>query len=308
MLLGGHTVAKAPTKDYLKYFKTTQQARLLVLQHEYDAAVDLFYTLFQNHEFVYARDCINAAEVAVLNHNDTAAAYFVARALKQGVPLHFFEEHQKMASLKTTSHWQHVVANEADYYQEYLSNINLEIRDEINAMFLADQALRTRYYKWYNVLWRSFMRKKWEQLNAQQVERMMEITDQYGFPSERLIGIDPPEVHPNISNHQFSAGMPIVLLIHHYSQPNVSHHAVLLEQLRNGYLYNEHFATICDFEVRYGKSKYPVYGTFAFRFYKEATLETIVIERRNSIGLLPSEEMLRLGSSGIITPFWRHLY
>ena len=105
-----------------------------------------------------------------------------------------------------------------------------------------------------------------------------------------------------------SAGMPIVLFIHHYSQPNKTYDSLLFEQIKFGNLYNEHFATICDFEAAFGKNKYKNYGGFAFKQHPKIINEEEINKKRKEIELLSISEFLKLNSVKSITQFWNRLY
>ena len=209
-----------------------------------------------------------------------------------------FQNHEFMINLK----------NEKDsLYEIYKNSINWEIRNEIIEMFKQDQAIRKRYYETF-LFKRIKIGLEWEKLNKKQVERIIEITKEYGFPGEKLIGIDTKKMHQKIMNSNISAGMPIVIFIHHFSQPNVSYDSILYEQIKTGFLYNEHFATICDFEVKFGKSKYENYGCFAFKYRPKRINKTEINKRRESIGMLSIEEYQKLNTTKSITKFWYRLY
>lgn len=303
-----NAVADTLEPAYLNYFRATKKARVLALHKEYDASIRILRATFEQFDFEYARDCIHGVEIAALDQNDSALKYFMVCAMKRGVPFSFFEEHEALGSYTSKMFWLKLQERSGALHNTYLKGINQDLRNEVNEMFLEDQAIRKRYYKWYNFPLRPFIHRKWKALNKKQVERMMEIAETHGFPGERLIGIDPAHLHPNVSPTQFSAGFPIVIFIHHYSQPNVSHDSVLFQQLENGYLYNEHYASIHDFQVRFGKSRYGATGTYALRHHKEAAMEADVMAQRDAIGLLQAQEMIDLNSAGDLSPFWFRLY
>ncbi|MEM6700942.1 MAG: hypothetical protein AAF599_21250, partial [Bacteroidota bacterium] len=237
-------------QNYLDYYAQVNQAKKLVLQKEYQQALETYKNVFQTFDFEFARDCIHAVEIANLLEEEELSFYFATHALKRGVSIDYFVQEGRYEAFRATSSWKKLLTASDSLQQLYLNSINLELRAEINEMFRADQAIRDRYYKWYNFLWRLLIGKKWKKLNLEQVERIVEITEQVGFPGERCIGIDLSEYHTNIERTQLSAGMPIVILIHHYSQPNLSYDSLFFQHILEGNLYNEHFATICDFESK----------------------------------------------------------
>lgn len=136
----------------------------------------------------------------------------------------------------------------------------------------------------------------------------MQITKTYGFPGEKLIGLDRSDMHSKISTRNFSAGMSIILLIHHYSQPNQSYDTLLIEEVKKGNLYNEHFATICDFEAEYGKRKYENLGYYGLRHKPRKIDKKTLNVKREEIGILGFEQIEQLNQINNLTKFWNRLY
>lgn len=293
--------------DYFEYYQQVNKAKLLAAENQNDEAARLYKTTFEKFPFRFARDCVNAVEISSVTPNDSATAYFMAAALKQGIPLAYFAQSPKLANFRATENWKELSDKAASFRQTYEASINPEIRDEINSMFAADQAIRKRFYHWSNYWQRPFLGAKWKRLNTQQVERMMQITEEYGFPGEKLIGIDLPEHHEKIEAHQFSAGMPIILFIHHYSQPNASFDSTLVEEVKKGNLNNEHFATICDYEAHFGKNRYPNFGYYGLRLWPKNMSKSAFDAQRKKIQLLTDAELKKLDSIVVITKFWKNL-
>ena len=174
-------------------------------------------------------------------------------------------------------------------------------------MFEADQKIRRAYYNWFNVLWKSAIGKRWEKLNREQVERIAQISRTIGFPGEKLIGIDQTTFHPK-ANAVFSAGMPIVILIHHFSQPNPSYDELFLAELLKGNLHNQHFATVCDFQAKYGQDRYSHMGPYGINFRQEEKVSSYN-PNRQAIGLPPiGWHKEATNNQTIITEFWTYFY
>lgn len=294
-------------QSYLGYYAQINEAKRLALDSNYQQAALVYKQTFEEYDFEFARDCINAMEISSFAHQDSLTFYFVKCALKRGVPITYFKQSSKLQSFRSTPYWHALVKEAPTLRSEYNASISIEIRDEINAMFKADQQIRARYYQWSNYLFRPMIGKKWRELNQQQVLRLIEITQQNGFPGEWLIGIDSPEDHKKISSNQFSAGIPIVVFVHHYSQPNVSFDSILVEEVFKGYLNNEHFATICDFEAEFGKNKFDCLGYFGFRHTPKNYTHGEFDEKRKQVGLLLDAEIQRLNQIQLLTKFWNRL-
>lgn len=294
-------------QNYLGYYQQVNKAKLLAVDSNYLQSALLYQKTFEAYDFEFARDCIHAVEVAAILNQETLTAYFIKCALKRGVPISYFDQIPELAPFRSSPYFSIIQDSALVYQQEFQSNIHMDLRNEINAMFAADQEIRTRYYKWWNFPLKPIIGKQWEALNQKQVTRIVEITATHGFPGEKLIGIDFPEYHKKIDSTQFSAGMPIIIMVHHYSQPNVSFDSILLEQVFKGNLYNEHFATICDFEAAFGKGKYECMGYYGLRQKPKNYTRNQFIEKRNEIGLLSDDDIQKLNRSKLLTRFWNRL-
>jgi|GEM_PF-2338270 len=295
-------------QNYVSYHQMILKARGKVIQESYHDALITYIDIFKSFDFQFARDCINAAELAAFLNNKEYTAYFITQSIKRGVPLSYFAEGEKFKKFKKSPLWPRVVQSAETWYKEYENSIDLPMRQEINTMFHADQKIRKAYYRWYNILWKTAIGKKWKKLNQQQVERIAEMTKSKGFPGEKLIGIDRPTDHPNVQGSLFSAGMPIVILIHHFSQPNPSYDDLLLPEVSKGNLHNFHFATVCDFQAKYGQGQYPHQGPYGISFALDSRAPSID-KKREEIGL-PSMAWMSAHQSqtAIITKFWNYLY
>lgn len=295
------------SQDYSNYYKGINRARISVAEGNAENSINSYYTTFENYDFGFARDCYNAIEIAVFAKDTIKLEYFIRRALKQGIDYQLILKIENLYEFHNSEFLKKIEREKDSLSTIYSKSINWEIRKEINEMFAADQAIRERYYN--SILFkRHKIGKEWEDLNESQVERIIEITKNNGFPGERLIGIDNKEMHSKISDHNLSTGMPIVILIHHYSQPNKSYSSILFEQIKLGNLYNEHFATVCDFEVKFGRNKFENFGFFAFKQSLKAVNQKEIDQRRNEISLLSIEEIQLLNSNKIISKFWNRLY
>jgi len=294
-------------QNYLGYYTQINQARLLAANSSFKQSALLYQRVFQEYDFEFARDCINAFEVSSFMAHDTLTSFFIRCALKRGVPISYFSKSQKLEVFRTTSLWSSIVRDSTTLRKEYHSHINFKIRAEINEMFQADQAVRKQFYHWSNLLLRPFIGRKWEKLNHEQVKRIIEITQEHGFPGEKLIGIDMPEHHEKIHARQFSAGMPIIILMHHYSQANESYDSVLFAEVFKGYLHNEHFAGICDYEAEFGKGKHDNFGHYGLRHSPVKHAVGEFDRKREEIGLLSGSEIQILNNSDVMTKYWNWL-
>lgn len=294
-------------QNYVEYYHALNKAKVSVIEGDRATATNLYFDTFQKFEFAFARDCYNAIELAASAEDETKLVYFIKRGLQQGIPFEIIARMKSLESFKKTPFWKDVLQQKDSLRTLYNASINWEIRNEVTQMFREDQEIRERYYQ-VGILKRKKTGKQWEALNTTQVKRLIEITKQYGFPGERLIGLDTDEMHPKITTSSLSAGMPIVLFIHHFSQPNSSYDKLLLTQISLGNILNEHYATICDFEAKFGKNKYPNNGHYALKHTPKKFTSEEFTNKRNAIGLLSNDKLKEFGRVSGLIHFWKRLY
>ena len=294
-------------QNYLDYYQGINQGRLHLLDGELDEAIESYYTTFETFDFVFARDCYHAMELSVLAGDTMKLDYFMRRGLQRGIKMEFLLNTGLLDDYKEAAFVKSIMVGRDQLTAQYRTSVNWDIRSEITEMFAADQAIRKRYYA-STLFKRKKIGKEWKALNKKQVERMIEITKEYGFPGEKLIGIASQEMHEKVDDGSLAAVMPIIIFIHHYSQPNLSYNEILIEQIPKGNLHNKHFATICDFEAEFGKDKYPHLGYFAFNHQpKKLDMETIN-KRRQKVKLLSIQKYDQLYASRKLKAFWVRLY
>ena len=294
-------------QNYINYYHQINAARLKAVNGQLLTAARIYHRTFETYDFEFARDCINAVETACAAKHDSLTSYFIECGLRRGIPIEYFAKKKALDVFRKTPDWNKLKERAHRLRTEYLNSLNEALRAEINTMFSEDQAIRTKYYKGWNIFFRPMIRRRWQALNQVQVARIIEITQKIGFPGEQLIGIDESAYHEKIVGNEFSAGMPIVILVHHYSHPNPSFDSVFFKQVAPGNLNNEHFATICDFQAEFGKGAYPNMGSYGLQFLSKKVDPSDFDEKRRVIGLPTHNEIEILNQSFLFTKFWNRL-
>lgn len=288
-------------QDYYEYYVNINKAKLSLVEDSLEKGMNHYFETFEKFDFVFARDCFNALEIAsVLGANDKVD-YFLRRCLKQGIEFNLLEQNSILADFKKTDAWSEILLDKDSLRSIYESKINWEIRNEINGMFAEDQEIRELAYKnRFNIFRIRKLNKQFEEIDRKLVFRMLEITKEYGFPGEKLIGLDANSMHPKIHSENLTTGMPIVIFIHHYSQPNESYNSLLVNEIKKGNLLNEHFATISDFQYTYSKGHNRETLCYSMMFNPKLDIE-IIDKNRNNICLLNVSKTNELKRRKLIT-------
>ncbi len=289
------------SQDYFKYYDGINQAKLSLINDNLDQAVDHYYQTFEEYDFVFARDCFNALEVAskIGIHNQTD--YFLRRCLKQGIELSLLDRDSLLTQFKLTPFWPKTLSETDSLRQIYIENVNWELRKEIIEMFSEDQEIRDLAHKnRFNIFRKGKLSKQFIATDQRLVQRLVEITKEYGFPGEKLIGIDHHSMHSKIQTKNLTAGMPIVILIHNNSQPNESFNSIFINEIAKGNLFNAHFATMGDFQFEYGKAENN--NLCHSKMFRPKLEDEVINDNREKIKLMSISNTWTLNRKRVITP------
>lgn len=288
-------------QDYYEYYENINKAKLSLIEDSLEVGLNYYFETFEKFDFVFARDCFNALEIASAIGDNDKVDYFLRRCLIQGIEFKLLQQDSILTGFKKTDSWSDILLDKDSLRSIYERNVNWEIRKEINGMFAEDQEIRELAYKnRYNIFRIKKLNKQFEEIDRKLVLRIIEITKIYGFPGEKLIGIDASCMHPKIHTENLTAGMPIVIFIHHFSQPNESYNSLLINEIKKGNLLNEHFATISDFQYTYGNGNNREKYCYSLMFNPKLNIE-IIDRNRNNINLLSVFNMNELKRKKLIT-------
>lgn len=279
---------QASGQNYVDYHRELNKAKLLAVGGQFKAAAELTKLTFEAYEFRYARDCVHGIQMAAKTSDTLLVQFFVEAGLKQGIPLSYLRRMSELNWFKATESWRWIEQNADSLEKIYNSSINAELSDETRKM--NDELLELKA--------RPVRGAKWRKLIEQQVDRLVDITREFGFPGERLIGIDTVSL---------SAGIPIEILTQYYTKARPSNDELFFKQLELGYLYNEHFATICDFQGEFGRKKYDKRGYYGLRFGQKGRKLNYYDAKRQEIGLMTFTEYSKLEKLNLLTKFWKQL-
>jgi len=82
------------SQGYIQFQKEITRAEIAILDSNYTEASNIYYTLFQNYDFVFLGNCVSACQSAIAINNDSLAFYFGERAIKHGLKMNQIKLHQ----------------------------------------------------------------------------------------------------------------------------------------------------------------------------------------------------------------------
>lgn len=142
-------------KNYIEYHKQAREIENRIIDSSYSKAVEMYHSLFEKYDFVFAEDCYRAAQTAVIDNDSTSALTFIERATKQGVKKEKVVMDSILIGLKKSKFWTEYEKSYDSLRNIYLESINWELRSKINELYDLDQLYRDKHelHPW-NFLWR----------------------------------------------------------------------------------------------------------------------------------------------------------
>ena len=287
------------SQNYIDFQKNITRAEIAILDSNYTEATNIYYDLFQNYDFVFLGNCVSACQSAIAINNDTLAFYFATRAIKHGLKMNQIETEKTLKLLQTKAQWNTFSANYDSLRAIYTKSVNWELRKKINELYDRDQLWRDRHeLQWWNFLWKPLIKRRWYKELEQIVEmELVPLIKQYGYPGEKLIGVDEKYMHHKSKNDSYNSSKIVIILIHYYSKNRNLDDTFLIDEIKKGNLNAKQFADFHDFRARTsGKNDYYCQWYWNLKFMMSLNkniTEEDVNKRRAEIGLGPHELRLR---------------
>lgn len=293
LFIAFHYVCFLQAQNYFDYTRLiTQTDSFIITGNHHDAMLQMDF-IDKNFDFIYASHCVKGLQLSLKNSDSLRSTKWLNRCLTQGVPLWMLKQHEITSKVFNSSFYSPIIAQYDSFRAIYLSRINLKIRKAIDSLTEIDQ-FRTRRVNDGFILFRHPVYGiQWLNRNRKNFEFIKSITEQYGFPGERLIGFDPNFDDSIEMKRYFSYYGPepletsaYIMLIHYYSSPRKNINSLLIDQVRKGYLSSYQFASINDFISEYGKSKNDSTGFYnEWHSDSDSTQNKMINSRRAFIGL-----------------------
>ncbi|MCX2575959.1 hypothetical protein [Pedobacter sandarakinus] len=288
------------TQEYINYARTMSEVKELILIDKFKEGVQLFdYKIFKKYDFIFAQDIFLIAQTAVNAGDIDKAFLYLNKCALQGVPLIVLTDNKIISQLNKDSRWKVFENKYEQLFSAYRSNINLSIRKTIDSLFVVDQ-LKTKRIN------RSFFSSllgypSWRSTSKRHAKLIFSITKKYGYPGEKLIGINTFDGNKSDSMKMIGNNLPrlsehktLAMLLHYFSGPVEGDDKLFYQNLKSGFMPAEVYASYNDFMAKFGKKKYK--DRFYNEWHSDPNKEKIqeINIRRQLIGLYPYETRIAL--------------
>lgn len=156
-----------------QYYQLIETAQLKIVASKYDSAL-FTYKSAMNYMDLYNKDSYNALLCALKCKRYKDAVLFASQLVEKGVPVSFFNKSEKTKILTLQKEWKdYLKTNPAAKY-------NADLRNRLEQLLVLDQKFRGD-----NLKYRDSIRQTDDYI----CKEISAIFDQYGYPSEKLIGV-----------------------------------------------------------------------------------------------------------------------
>lgn len=186
------TIAKTNAQEnYLKYHSKVIECEELIAQGKFTAAINGFDSLFNQYGFLFRRETKVATELSTYQKDYALAFKFIRLGIKAGWTLKHINKSKNLQPLMELPFWSEIESSYDSLHQIYLSRLNTPVKKRVHEMFKNDQKKALgALLRIGQKSKRRYSEKKFAPHSEYQLEQMEQILNEYGYPSERLIGND----------------------------------------------------------------------------------------------------------------------
>lgn len=288
-------------QSYIEYQRTFNRIDEDIFNENYNGATERLDSIYSEYDFIYAKHCIKALQVCCKVNDSLRADSWLSKCFKQGIPLWIIRT--DILTSKSLEYFatQNTIQSFDSLRSIYKSSINLIIAKQIDSLLTIDQEFTKKVNEGFPPFRYTSYNLQWKQNNKKQFDIINQITNNYGFPGEKLIGVpsyleDSSRAAKYIANHGLDLNdyRAYLMLIHYFSNPRESINEKLYENVINGYLPVYQYGAINDFMARWGKKKFGDF--FYYNVWHHDPFKgniEYINKRRNQIGLNTYEQQQR---------------
>lgn len=227
--------------NYFEYHKQINFAEEHVGNEQFSKALDIYNAVFGAYDYVFVKDYVIAAQIALLVNSEQKVSEYLERAIIEGYQCVCVERNPIFKDYITTNSWSAIKSREKEYRKNYYSRIRTDLLIEFSKRFKYEQDTKTEYED----------RKKYKANVISNYNRIKSLMDSLVFPSERIIGLDQsniPRSDNGLSDCSLGNSKVIVTLLHYDNPITDIGIDSFKKAIELGFLHPKEFAAIFNFE------------------------------------------------------------
>lgn len=270
-------------QNYLPYYQLCNEGDQQAYLKNYQRALTKYQEAFELVDYVHAYKLEQAAAVAAKVKNFKLTAHFARQALKNGLPERFLNR-KIFKKFRQSKEYQSLEKQIPKLKKEHLSSINLSYQQAVDSLHFVDQRIvrKNLAIKGNYQIDESTLPQNRYDLDDSIFQHLLDLIDEYGFPSEKNIGFE---------GYQNSW-----VILHHNVrlEKNAAYLSILKEAVFSGAYMPREYALMYDQSLILKEEK-----PFFVPTHKDLSKEEIAFfdKRRTKHGLKPLES-LEINSNG----------
>ena len=281
--------------NHIEYFNLCNLGDKYYYFENFNEAIESYESAFEKADYVHAHYYMKAAKTCVKSFNYSKAYFYSKKAILNGQSDKFLKN-KEFKQFRKTSEYRQLKDSLKFFKKEYALIINNDYKVLIDSLYYVDQRIirNNRSCKGNYQIDKSILPDNLYELDSVIFADLLTLVENYGFPSERLVG-------PESYRHAF-------IIFHHNIRlkKNEKYLDLLESAVKKGEYMPEHFAWTYDQGLLMkGKKPYFYYGVAFLGNLTESEQEE-VDKHRKDYGVKPIEsfEVIEKGKTIIQKPLW----
>lgn len=288
------------SQNYIDYQKTINRVDNDICANQLESALLRLDSVHELYSFIHAKHCYKALQISCKLMDSSEIDKWLTKSFVQGIPFWIIREDSLLKTVFAYDNCNETLLEYDSLRKIYLDKVNVPLRKTVDSLIEIDQRLTHKLNDGFILLRFTYHAYRWLKNNKHQLEIINQLTANFGFPGEQLIGLPMQCEDPVKFQLNMSPGMLLqetntyIMLIHCFSNPRPDFNELLVVEVKKGNLPANQFGAINDFMAEYGKNKYGNYSYYNV-WHTDPFEENIrsINDNRNKIGLMPFEEQER---------------
>lgn len=288
------------SQNYIDYQQTINRVDNDICANQLESALLRLDSVHELYSFIYAKHCYKALQISCKLKDSSEIDKWLTKSFIQGIPFWIIREDSLLKTVFAFDNCKETLLEYDSLRKIYLDKVNVPLRKTVDSLIEIDQRLTQKVNDGFILFRFTYHAYRWLKNNKRQLEIIKQLTANFGFPGEQIIGLPMQCEDPVKFQLNMSPGMLLqetntyIMLIHCFSNPRPDFNELLVVEVKKGNLPANQFGAINDFMAKYGKNKYGNYSYYNV-WHTDPFEENIrsVNVNRNKIGLMPFEEQER---------------
>lgn len=283
--------------DFILYSSLIQKGESALLNNKIDSSKVYYGRAIDLIDSPLAKDCFTGMQISASVNDKEGFKRFMDKGFMNGLtPELILNDSLLNKYIANNSLRKKLIKRFKKKNVAYLKSINTFLKDTINKISSYDNRWKIYYMDSLSAVDKINSEKyssKYDSIVTELVEKkLMPLVVKYGFPGERLIGIEKSGNPSDPYNYNIGNNHALFILLHYYSfDRDCKFNTILHDQLLLGNMTPQQYASVMDFQAKYTIGDNCSEGYFNQWWSSDNSKDFESInKRRKNIGLCPFEE------------------